>query len=39
MTDAISTTNLVAIGNTIYTAANAAKIDNLINLQLTVPQQ
>ena len=39
MTGAISTTNLVAIGNTIYTAANAAKIDNLINLQLTVPQQ
>ncbi len=33
MTGAISTTNLVATGNTTYTAANAAKIDNLINLQ------
>ena len=39
MTGAISTTNLVATGNTTYTAANAAKIDNLINLQLAVPQQ
>lgn len=39
MTGAISTTNLVATGNTTYTAANAAKIDNLINLQLKVPQQ
>ena len=29
MTGAISTTNLVATGNTTYTAANAAKIDNL----------
>ncbi len=39
MTGAVSTTNLVATGNTTYTAANAAKIDNLINLQLSVPQQ
>ena len=39
MTGATSTTNLVATGNTTYTAANAAKIDNLINLQLAVPQQ
>ena len=39
MTGATSTTNLVATGNTSYTAANAAKIDNLINLQLAVPQQ
>ena len=39
MTGAISTTNLVATGNTTYTAASAAKIDNLINLQLAVPQQ
>ena len=39
MTGAISTTNLVATGNTTYTDANAAKIDNLINLQLAVPQQ
>lgn len=39
MTGAISTTNLVATGNTTYTAANAAKIDNLISLQLAVPQQ
>ena len=39
MTGAISTTNLVATGNTTYTAANAAKIDNLINLQLAIPQQ
>lgn len=39
MTSAISTTNLVATGNTTYTAANAAKIDNLISLQLAVPAQ
>ena len=39
MTGAISTTNLVATGNTTYTAANVAKIDNLISLQLAVPQQ
>ena len=39
MTGATSTTNLVATGNTTYTAANAAKIDNLISLQLAVPQQ
>lgn len=39
MTGAVSTTNLVATGNTIYTAANAAKIDKLIDLQLAVPQQ
>lgn len=39
MTGAISTTNLVASGNTTYTAANASKIDNLISLQLAVPQQ
>lgn len=39
MTGAISTTNLVATGNTTYTATNAAKIDNLISLQLAVPQQ
>ncbi len=39
MTGAISTTNLVATGNTTYTAATAAKIDNLISLQLAVPQQ
>ena len=39
MTGAISTTNLVATGNTTYTAANAAKIDNLISLQLAIPQQ
>ena len=39
MTGAISTTNLVATGNTTYTAANAARIDNLISLQLAVPQQ
>ncbi len=39
MTGAISTTNLVFTGNTTYTAANAAKIDNLIGLQLAVPQQ
>ncbi len=39
MTGAISTTNLVATGNTTYTAVNAAKIDNLISLQLAVPQQ
>lgn len=39
MTGAISTTNLVATGNTTYTAANAAKIDNLISLQLAVPAQ
>lgn len=39
MTGAISTTNLVATGNTNYTAANAAKIDKLIDLQLAVPQQ
>lgn len=39
MAGAISTTNLVATGNTTYTAANAAKIDNLISLQLAVPQQ
>lgn len=39
MTGAVSTTNLVATGNNTYTAANAAKIDNLINLQLSVPQQ
>lgn len=39
MTGAISTTNLIATGNTTYTAANAAKIDNLISLQLAVPQQ
>ena len=39
MTGAISTTNLVATGSTTYTAANAAKIDNLISLQLAVPQQ
>lgn len=39
MTGAISTTNLVATGNTTYTAANAAKIDKLIDLQLAVPQQ
>ena len=39
MTGATSTTNLVATGNTAYTAANAAKIDNLISLQLAVPQQ
>ena len=34
MTGATPTTNLVATGNTTYTAANAAKIDNLISLQL-----
>ena len=39
MTGAISTTSLVATGNTTYTAANAAKIDNLISLQLAIPQQ
>lgn len=39
MTGAISTTNLVATGNTTYTAANAAKFDNLISLQLAAPQQ
>ena len=39
MTGATSTINLVATGNTTYTAANAAKIDNLISLQLVVPQQ
>ncbi len=39
MTGAISTINLVATGNTTYTAANAAKIDNLISLQLAIPQQ
>ena len=39
MTGATSTTNLVATGNTTYTASNAAKIDNLISLQLAVPQQ
>ena len=39
MTGAVSTTNLVATGNTTYTAANAAKIDKLIDLQLAVPQQ
>lgn len=39
MTGAIATTNLLATGNTTYTAANAAKIDNLISLQLAVPQQ
>ena len=39
MTGAISTTNLVATGNTTYTATNAAKIDKLIDLQLAVPQQ
>lgn len=39
MTGATSTTNLVATGNTTYTAANVAKIDNLISLQLAVPQQ
>lgn len=39
MTGAIATTNLVATGNTTYTAANAAKIDKLIDLQLAVPQQ
>ena len=39
MTGAISTTNLIATGNTTYTVANAAKIDNLISLQLAVPQQ
>lgn len=39
MTGATSTTNLVATGNTTYTAANAAKIDKLIDLQLAVPQQ
>lgn len=39
MTGAISTTNLVATGNATYTAANAAKIDNLISLQLAIPQQ
>ena len=39
MTGAISTTNLVATGNTTYTAANAARIDNLISLQLAIPQQ
>ena len=39
MTGATSTTNLVATGNTTYTAANAAKIDNLISLQLAVPQR
>ena len=38
MTGATSTTNLVATGNTTYTAANAAKIDNLISLQLAVLQ-
>ena len=38
MTGATSTANLVATGNTTYTAANAAKIDNLISLQLAVPQ-
>ena len=38
MTGATSTTNLVATGNTTYTAANAEKIDNLISLQLAVPQ-
>ncbi len=38
MTGATSTTNLVATGNATYTAANAAKIDNLISLQLAVPQ-
>lgn len=39
MTGAISTTNLIATGNTTYTVANAAKIDKLIDLQLAVPQQ
>lgn len=39
MTGAVSTSNLVATGNTTYTAANAAKIDNLINLQLAIPGQ
>lgn len=39
MTGAIVATNLVATGNTTYTAANAAKIDKLIDLQLAVPQQ
>lgn len=39
MTGAVSTTNLVATGNTTYTATNAAKIDKLIDLQLAVPQQ
>lgn len=39
MTGATSTTNLVATGNTTYTAANAAKIDKLIDLQLAIPQQ
>ncbi len=38
MTGAISTMNLVATGNTTYTVANAARIDNLISLQLAVPQ-
>ena len=39
MTGAVSTTNLVVTGNATYTAANAAKIDKLIDLQLSVPQQ
>lgn len=39
MTGAVSTTNLIATGNTTYTATNAAKIDKLIDLQLAVPQQ
>ncbi len=39
MTGAISTTNLVATGNTTYTAASAAKVENFIDLQLAVKQQ
>ena len=39
MAGAIATTNLVSTGSITYTAANAAKIYNLINLQLAVPQQ
>ena len=39
MTGAIATTNLVANGNATYTAVSAAKIENLISLQLAVPQQ
>ena len=39
MTGAISTTNLLASGSTTYTAAAAAKADNLFDLQLKVPQQ
>lgn len=39
MANAITTTNLVVTGNITYTVTNAAQIDNLISLQLAVPQQ